>query len=64
MDSSEEESGRVVGHVVSPFDLSQILPVGGSLFLTRTSCCRITHTHGYYGAWSGGWFRSVVALTR
>ena len=33
-----------------PFDLSQILPVGGGLFLTRTSCCRITHTNGFYDA--------------
>ena len=22
-----------------------------SLFLTRTSCCKITHAHGYCGAW-------------
>ena len=46
---------EVVGHVLSPFDLSQILPVGGGLLvacsLTRTSCCEITHTDGYYGTW-------------
>ena len=35
IDSSEKDSGRLVGHMdwrlLSPFDLSQILPVGGSL---------------------------------
>ena len=29
MDSNEEDSGRAVGHVASPFDFSQVLPVGG-----------------------------------
>ena len=50
MDSSEEDSGKLVGHMdwhlLSPFDLSQILTVGGivsSVFLTKTSCCKITH---------------------
>ena len=33
MDSSEKDSGRLVGHVASPFDLSQILPVGGGLLV-------------------------------
>ena len=32
-DSSEEGSGKLVGHVASPFDLSQILPVGGGLLV-------------------------------
>ena len=31
MDSSEEDSGRLVGHMASPFDLSHILPIGGGL---------------------------------
>ena len=32
MDSNKEDSGGFVGHMASPFDLSQILPVGsGSL---------------------------------
>ena len=35
MDSSEEDSRRLVGHVdwrlLSPFDLSHIIPVGGGL---------------------------------
>ena len=34
MDSSEEDSGRLAGHVVSPFDLSQILLVGGGLLVS------------------------------
>ena len=29
-----------------------------SMFLTRTSCLKITHTNGYYGAWPG-WVASV-----
>ena len=33
MDSNEEDSGRVVGHVASPFDLSQIFPVGNSILV-------------------------------
>ena len=37
MDSSEKDSGRFVGHMdwllLSPFHLSQILPVGGSLLV-------------------------------
>ena len=33
-DSSEEDSGRLVRHVASPFDLSQILPVGGGLLVS------------------------------
>ena len=33
MESITEDSGNLVGHVVSPFDLSQILPVGGGLLV-------------------------------
>ena len=33
MDSSKEDSGRSVGYVMSPFDLSKILPVGGALLV-------------------------------
>ena len=33
MDTREEDSGRLVGHVVSPFDLFCILPVGGGLLV-------------------------------
>ena len=32
-----------------------------SEFLTRTSCCKTTHAHGYYGAWPG-WAVSVSVL--
>ena len=32
-----------------------------SVFLTRTSCCKTTHAHGYYGAWPG-WAVSVSVL--
>ena len=60
---------EVVGQVVSPFDLSRTLLVGGggswwvisSVFLTRTSCHKTTHTHGYYGAWPG-WAVSISVL--
>ena len=30
-----------------------------SMFLTRTSCCKITHANSYYSAWQGGQFQSV-----
>ena len=33
MDSSKEDSGRLVGHMVSPFDLPEILLVGGGLLV-------------------------------
>ena len=33
MDSRVEDSGRLVGHMVSPFDLSQFLPVDGGLLV-------------------------------
>ena len=50
----------VVGHMASPFDL----PHFSSVFLTRTSCCKIIHTNGYYGAWSRwGVSVSVFPLT-
>ena len=53
----------MVGHV-SPFDLSRILSVGGSLissvFLSRSSC-KTTHADGYYGAWAE-WAVSVTVL--
>ena len=47
-----------VGHVVSPFDISQRWQLISSVFLTRTSCRKITHANGYYGAWPG-WVASV-----
>ena len=54
---------EVVGQVVSPFDLSRTLLVGGLLvpFLTRTSCHKTTHANGYYSAWLG-WVVSISVL--
>ena len=58
---------EVVGHVVSPFDLSRTLLVRwliSSVFLSRTSCHKTTHADGYYDAWPG-WAvpASVLPLT-
>ena len=44
---------EVGGYVASPFDLSQTLLLVSSMFLTRTSCCKITGTNGYCGSWPG-----------
>ena len=48
---------RTHGHMASPFDLSQISSsqwwLVSAVFLTRPSCCKITHTNCYYGAWTG-----------
>ena len=53
----------VVRHMVSPFDLSGTLQVSAA-FLSRPSCCKITHANGYYGAWPGRAVRvSVLPLT-
>ena len=55
---------EVVGHVVSPLDLSWTLPVGGglvvpcSLPVPPVVKCKITHVNSYYGAWPG-WAVSV-----
>ena len=38
MNPSEEDPGRLVGPVASPFDLSRILPVGGDLGVLRIPC--------------------------
>ena len=40
--------------MASPFDLSRILLVGGSLLVLcpyKTCCPKITYANGYYGAW-------------
>ena len=51
------EVSRTYGwHFLYPFDPSQILLVGGSLLIPRssvTSCCKITLASGYYFAWPG-----------
>ena len=54
-DSSERDSGRLVGHKgwhwFSPFDLSSWWRLVSSRFLIRTSCCKVTHANDYYFAW-------------
>ena len=56
---------EVVGHVVSPFDLSPNSSswwwLISSVLLTGTSCHKTTHANGYYGAWPG-WAVSVSVL--
>ena len=58
MASREEVSRKLVGHVdlcfLSPYNMSWIIPVGGSVsstFLPRTSCCKITHADGCCQVW-------------
>ena len=51
-DGFQQGFWEVVGHVASPFDLSGTLQVSAA-FLSRPSCCKITHANGYYGAWPG-----------
>lgn len=61
MDYSEKDSGQLVGHMgwrlLSPFDLSRIFSVGGSLSVPHSllgpPVVKITHVHGYYLAWPG-----------
>ena len=49
-------------HLLSPFDLSRILPGGGSLLVSRSltgpPVVKITHASGYYLVWPG-WVVSV-----
>ena len=55
----------MIGHMVSPFDVSRALPVSGGLLV----CCslpgppviKITHANGDCGAWPG-WAVSVSVL--
>ena len=50
---------EILGHTASPFDPPEFFWwFFSSAFLTRTPCCKITHTNGYYGAWPG-WVVSV-----
>ena len=51
---------EVVRHVVSPFDLSRTLPVGGGL-LVPCSCLKTALANGYCRAWPG-WVVSVSVL--
>ena len=54
MDASEKDSGRWY-NMWQLFDLSQNSSswrwLVSSMFLTRTSCCKIPHKNGYYGIW-------------
>ena len=52
------------GNVVSPFDLSRTLPVGGGLLVPYSlsgSPVITTHANDYYGAWLG-WAVSISVL--
>ena len=54
----------MVRQVVSPFDFSRTLRVGGGLLVPgydRTSCRKTTHADSYYGAWTG-WTVSISVL--
>ena len=53
----------VLGHVVSPFDLSRALPVRGGLLVpcSLPGPLVLTHADGYYGAWAE-WAVSVSVL--
>ena len=56
-DGFQQGFWEVVGHVASPFELflnsSGSWWLVSSVFLTTTSCPKITHANGYYGAWPG-----------
>ena len=55
-------SGRTHGISFWPFpNSSRWWRLISFMFLTRTSCCKITHANGYYGAWPA-WGVSVSVL--
>ena len=61
-DEWEWEFCLVVGHEMSPFDLSWILPVFGDLLIPwslQGPPVIITQANGYHGGWPGGQFQSV-----
>ena len=70
MEASEEDSGRSAGHVdwclLSPFDLSGILPVGGSLLVPRSlpgpPVVRSLTQEAAVLPGQGWWFQSVFPL--
>ena len=53
--------GRTCGISFGPFPNASWWWLISSVFLSRTSCCKITHANGYYGAWPG-WAVSVGVL--
>ena len=57
-------SGRTCGISFLPFlNSSAWWWLISCMFLNKTSCHKITHTNGYYGAGQGGQFQSVFPLT-
>ena len=63
-DSCQQGFWEVVGYVVSFLsfpDSSGWWWLISSVFLTRTSCGKVTHANGFYGAWSR-WAVSVGGL--
>ena len=66
MDSSKEDSGRLVGHVTFSFDFSQTILIGGGLLVPYSLpgppvIKQLMQINSYYGAWSG-WVVSVSVL--
>ena len=49
----------MVGHVVSPFDLSQTLPIGGGLLVPCSSCRKTALSVVTLVPGQGGRFHSV-----
>ena len=60
MDASEKASGKWCFFFAFP-ELFWLVWLISSVFLTRTSCHKITHANSYYGAWPG-WAVSVSVL--
>lgn len=55
----EKDPGEVVGHVASPLTFLNSFGYWwfvSSVFLTSTSCSKITHSNDYCGGWPGGRF--------
>ena len=68
MDSREEDSGRLVRHMhwrfLSPFDLSGILPVHGSLLVPPYQDLLLVMQVAAVSPGQSGQFQSVVPLTK
>ena len=62
-DGFQRRGSWEVGCLLPPVGLSHILRAtlqGSSVFLISASCCETTHASGYFCAWPGGQFRSIV----
>ena len=61
---NKEDSEKLVGHVVSPFDLSQILPAGGDLLVTyslpESSIIKLLMQMVTMVPDHGGWFQCFL----